>query len=108
MSATHPRRPEREPGDPIAPCQDAPTLRARDPEAEYQPTEEAEGYTSRGHIQHFLEDREVNLAALNKALADVFGEPGLRTRRLELEIDEDYWRQICGDPWSGNIYRYNF
>lgn len=98
----------RQPGDAIPPCQQAPTLRARNPEASYKPTDESEGYTTRGYIEHFLDDREVNLAVLNKALADVFGEPGLRGRRMELEIDEDYWRQICGDPWSGNVYKYNF
>jgi hypothetical protein len=47
-------------------------------------------------------------AKLNKALADVYGEPALRLRKLEVEIDEDYWIQVCGDPWSGNIYQYRF
>ncbi|HEY8472656.1 MAG TPA: hypothetical protein VIL37_08470 [Natronosporangium sp.] len=47
-------------------------------------------------------------AALDKALADVFGEPALRTRKLELEIDQEYWEMICHDQWAGNIYRYSF
>ncbi len=68
----------------------------------------SEGYSSRGHIRHFLPDREVNLAKLNKALADVFGEPALRVTDLSLRIDEEYWRQVCGDPWSGNVYTYRF
>jgi hypothetical protein len=97
------------PGDPVEPCTEAPSLRYRTPDQEpYQPTEQSLGYTSRGHIKHFLPDREVNLAKLNKALADVFGEPALRGTRLELEIDEEYWLQICGDPWSGTVYRYHF
>lgn len=66
------------------------------------------GYTSPGYIQHFLPDREVNLAKLNKALADVYGEPAFRGTRVELEIDEEYWRQVCEDPWSGNVYKYHF
>ncbi|MDQ4026208.1 MAG: hypothetical protein M3217_12085 [Actinomycetota bacterium] len=96
------------PGDPIEGCTEAPTLRARDPKSEFKPREESVGYTSRGHVEHFLPDREVNLAQLNKALQDVFGEPGLRGTKLEIEIDDEYWLQICGDPWSGNIYRYHF
>jgi hypothetical protein len=100
---------ERQPGDPIPPCHDAPTLRTRDPEHEdFQPREESEGYTSRGYVEHFLPDREVNFAKLNHALQDVFGEPGLRTSRLVLEIDEEYWTQVCSDPWSGNVYKYSF
>lgn len=95
-------------GTPVPPCQEAPVLRERTHEDAFQPREESEGYTSRGYIEHFLPDREVNLAALNKALADVFGEPALRGRRMELEIDEEYWLQICSDPWSGNVYKYNF
>ena len=97
-----------QPGEEIPPCHDAPTIRARKKGSFEQPQENAAGYTSRGYVQHFLPDREVNVAKLNKALADVFGEPGLRGKRLDLEIDEDYWIQICGDPWSGNVYRYNF
>jgi hypothetical protein len=96
------------PGDPIPPCQDAPTIRVRREDEPYKPRPESYGYTTRGYIEHFLPDREVNLAKLNKALADVFGEPGLRGMRMDLEIDEEYWRMICGDPWSGNVYRYNF
>ena len=97
------------PGDPIAPCTEEPTLRAIDPEAEpFRPTKEAEGYTSRGYARHFLPDREVNLAKLTKALADVYGEPALRIRDLQLTIDEEYWTQLCSDPWSGNVYTYSF
>ncbi len=96
------------PGSPISPCTEAPTLRVRDPKESYKPKPTSEGYTSRGHIQHFLPDREVNLARLNQALADVFGEPAFRGVRAEIVIDEEYWRQICGDPWSGNVYKYNF
>lgn len=96
-------------GTPVPPCQEAPVLRRRTEGGEaFRPREESTGYTSRGYVEHFLPDREVNLAVLNKALADVFGEPALRGRRLELEIDEEYWLQICGDPWSGNVYKYNF
>lgn len=94
--------------DDIVPCTEAPAIRRRKEGERYKPHDEAVGYTSRGHVEHFLPDREVNIAALNKAMIDVFGEPGLRGRRLELEIDEEYWLQICGDPWSGNVYRYNF
>jgi hypothetical protein len=98
-----------QPGDPITPCTEAPTLRARDPAApKFEPRKGSAGYTSPGHIEHFLPDREVNLASLNKALVDVFGEPGLRGTKLELQIDEEYWKQICSDPWSGNAYKYNF
>lgn len=97
------------PGDPISPCTEAPTLRVRDPAAApCAPRQGSVGYTSLGHIEHFLPDREVNLAKLNKALADVFGEPALRGTKLDLQIDEEYWRQICSDPWSGNVYKYNF
>ncbi|HEY2962346.1 MAG TPA: hypothetical protein VGJ37_08025 [Pyrinomonadaceae bacterium] len=97
------------PGDPIPPCQDAPTLRVRDERrADLPDLEHSEGYTSRGYIRHFLPDREVNLAHLNEALADVFGEPALRLMRMEMIIDEQMWRQTCSDPWSGNIYRYSF
>lgn len=95
-------------GTPIPPCQDAPVLRQRTPGEQFKPRDESVGYTTRGYIEHFLPDREVNLAALNKALADVFGEPALRGRHMELEIDEEYWVQICGDPWSGNVYKYHF
>lgn len=100
---------DRRPGDAIAPCTEAPTLRARDPEypAEDLP-ERGLGYTSRGHVEHFLPDREVNLAKLNAALADVYGEPALRVLGMQLEIDPEFWRQVCGDPWSGNLYRYAF
>lgn len=96
------------PGETIEGCTDAPTLRAIKEGQEFKPTENSTGYTSRGHIKHFLPDRELNLAKLNKALADVYGEPGLRLKKLELEIDEEYWLQICQDPWSGNIYQYRF
>ena len=70
--------------------------------------QKSEGYTNRGYIRHFLPDREVNLAHLNEALADVFGEPALRLMKMEMTIDEAMWRQVCSDPWSGNIYRYAF
>jgi hypothetical protein len=60
------------------------------------------------NLKHFLPDREVNLAKLNKALADVYGEPALRLRKLEVEIVEEYLIVVCGDPWSGNIYQYRF
>jgi hypothetical protein len=97
------------PGDTVAPCTEAPTLRVRKrTTAEFKPRKESTGYTSPGYVAHFLPDVEVNLAKLNKALADVYGEPALRIRNLNLEIDEEYWRQICSDPWSGNIYRYNY
>lgn len=102
------KRDKLKPGDPVVPCTEAPTLRVRDPEAKFKPKPSSQGYTSRGHIEHFLPDREVNLAQLNKALADVFGEPALRATKLELEIDKEYWVQVCGDPWSGNVYKYNF
>jgi hypothetical protein len=94
----------------VTPCTEAPTLRFRDPSLESDVGElsESEGYTSRGHIRHFLPDREVNIAKLNQALADVFGEPALRGTELSLRVDEEYWRQVCADPWSGNIYKYNF
>jgi hypothetical protein len=95
-------------GQAIPPCQDAPILRRRSQGEPFKPTKDSTGYTSRGYIEHFLPDREVNLARLNKALADVFGEPALRGKHLELEIDEEYWLQICGDPWSGNVYKYHF
>lgn len=98
------------PGDPISPCTESPTLRALDPTKKntFKPRKESVGYTSPGHIQHFLPDRELNLGKLNKALIDVYGEPALRGTRFELEIDEEYWRQVCSDPWSGNVYKYNF
>ncbi|MBI4032587.1 hypothetical protein HY374_02680 [Candidatus Berkelbacteria bacterium] len=97
------------PGDPITPCTEAPTLRVINPQAApYEPRKGSSGYTSPGHVKHFLPDREVNLAKLNQALADVFGEPALAGTKLELHIDEDYWKKICGDPWSGNVYKYNF
>lgn len=99
---------KRQPGDAIPSCEELPNIRARAEAEAYRPNKESAGYTSPGYIEHFLPDREVNLAKLNRALQDVFGEPGLRGMRVELEIDEAYWRQICGDPWSGNIYRYNF
>ncbi len=99
---------EARPGEPITPCTEAPTLRAIKPGQRFQPRDSSTGYTSPGHAAHFLPDREVNLGKLNKALADVYGEPAFRGQRLELEIDEEYWRQICSDPWSGNVYKYNF
>ena len=98
-----------QPGDPIPACQEATTLRRRGDLREDLPDlQKSEGYTSRGYIRHFLPDREVNLAHLNEALADVFGEPALRLMKMEMTVDEVMWRQICGDPWSGNIYRYAF
>ena len=97
------------PGDPIPACQEAATLRKRgDLQQDLPDLEKSEGYTSRGYIRHFLPDREVNLAHLNEALADVFGEPALRLMKMNLTIDEATWRQVCSDPWSGNIYRYAF
>jgi hypothetical protein len=102
--------PNMKPGDPITPCTEAPTLRARNLELRENMDDLAasEGYSSRGHVKHFLPDREVNFAKLNKALADVFGEPALRVTDLSLRIDETYWRQVCSDPWSGNVYTYRF
>lgn len=99
-----------QPGDPVDPCHDDPTLRARAPGKGSPPDDLARsaGYTSRGYVQHFLPDREVNLAQLNQALADVFGEPALRMLDMKLTIDEEYWRQLCGNPWSGNVYQYRF
>ena len=97
------------PGEPIPACQEAATLRKRgDLRQDLPDLEKSEGYTSRGYIRHFLPDREVNLAHLNEALADVFGEPALRLMKMNLTIDEATWRQVCSDPWSGNIYRYAF
>lgn len=97
------------PGEPIEACQDAPTIRKRgDLRQDLPDLEKSEGYTSRGYIRHFLPDREVNLSHLNEALADVFGEPALRLMKMEMTIDEAMWRQVCSDPWSGNIYRYAF
>ena len=97
------------PGDPIPACQEAPTLRRRgDMRDDLPDLQKSEGYTNRGYIRHFLPDREVNLAHLNEALADVFGEPALRLMKMDLTIDEATWRQVCSDPWSGNIYRYAF
>ena len=97
------------PGEAVTPCTEAPALRYRDPAVETTgPTKGSEGYTSPGHVAHFLPDREVNLGVLNRALADVFGEPALRGTKLELEIDKEYWIQVCSDPWSGNVYRYHF
>ena len=99
------------PGDKIPPCQEAPTLRVRQPDSDVQKEADfarSEGYSSRGYIRHFLSDREVNLSHLNEALADVFGEPALRLMKMDLVIDEEVWKQFCGDPWSGNIYRYAF
>jgi hypothetical protein len=97
------------PGEPIPACQEAATLRKRgDLRQDLPDLEKSEGYTSRGYIRHFLPDREVNLAHLNEALADVFGEPALRLMKMDLTIDEATWRQVCSDPWSGNIYRYAF
>lgn len=101
---------DHKPGDPVTPCTESPTLRALDPKQKvtFKPREQSSGYTTPGHVEHFLSDREVNLGKLNKALADVYGEPALRGTRMELEIDEEYWRQVCSDPWSGNVYKYNF
>jgi hypothetical protein len=98
------------PGAAIEPCTESPALRAIDPEAknEFKPKESSVGYTSPGHVKHFLPDREVNLGRLNKALIDIYGEPALRATRFELEIDKDYWVQVCSDPWSGNVYSYSF
>ncbi len=97
------------PGEPIPACQEAATLRKRgDLRQDLTDLQKSEGYTSRGYIRHFLPDREVNLAHLNEALADVFGEPALRLMKMDLTIDEATWRQVCSDPWSGNIYRYAF
>ncbi|HJP95062.1 MAG TPA: hypothetical protein VJ875_24080 [Pyrinomonadaceae bacterium] len=97
------------PGDPIPACQEASTLRKRsDVRQDLPGLEKSDGYTSHGYIRHFLPDREVNLAHLNEALADVFGEPALRLMKMEMTIDEAMWRQVCSDPWSGNIYRYAF
>ncbi len=96
-----------QPGDPMPLCTEAPAVRVRDTKECFEPPG-SEGYTSPGHVKHFLPDREVNLAKLNKALADVYGEPALRGLRLGLEIDEYYWKQVCSDPWSGNAYRYAF
>ena len=95
-------------GEPVAPCTDAPTLRVRDPKGSHDPGVPAVGYTSPAHVAHFLPDREVNLAKLNSALADVYGEPALRVLGMQLEIDPVYWAQLCGNPWSGNLYRYAF
>jgi hypothetical protein len=98
------------PGDPVNPCHDDPTLRVRAAGSGGAPADLARstGYTSRGYVQHFLPDREVNLAQLNKALADVFGEPALRMLDMKLTIDPEYWMQLCGNPWSGNVYQYRF
>jgi hypothetical protein len=98
------------PGNPIEPCHNDPTLRVRSSEQNVTGTDldQSTGYTSRGYVQHFLSDREVNLAQLNKALADVFGEPALRMMNMNLEIDREYWMQVCGNPWDGNIYQYRF
>ena len=100
----------RNPGDPVQPCHEEPTLRARDPNVSLRGTEleKSVGYTSRGYVEHFLPDREVNLAQLNKALADVYGEPALRMLSMQLVIDRDYWTQVCGNEWGGNAYRYAF
>ena len=97
-----------QPGESIPPCTDAPTVKAIKKGQSFKPRKGSTGYTSPGYVKHFLPDREVNLAKLNKALADVYGEPALRGLRAELEIDEEYWRQVCADPWSGNVYKYNF
>jgi len=86
----------------------APGVRLRRDGGSFEPGEESRGYTSRGYVEHFLPDREVNVAALNKALADVFGEPALHGKKLELEIDEEYWKKIAVDAWSGNVYVYHF
>lgn len=96
------------PGERVPPCHDAPAVRYRDPDASYQPRETSAGYSSRGYIRHFLPDREVNVWSLNKALQDVYGEPGLHISRMELEIDENYWKAICSDPWGGNIHSWSF
>jgi hypothetical protein len=59
----------------------------REPGSTFRPVDRAHGYTSPGHIEHFLPDREVNLAKLNAALADVYGEPAVRVMTMHLEID---------------------
>lgn len=103
------KAPTKDSREPLIPCTEAPALRYRKSAAKTEgPTKGSEGYTSPGHVAHFLPDREVNLGQLNKALADVFGEPAFRATKLELEIDKEYWIQVCSDPWSGNVYRYNF
>lgn len=97
------------PGDTVHPCHEDPTLRMRNPRGvKGTELEAAQGYTSRGYVEHFLPDREVNLAQLNQALADVYGEPALRMLSMQLVIDEVYWKQLCGNPWDGNIYQYRF
>lgn len=103
------KKSDAQPGEPVVPCTEAPALRYRDQAVKTTgPTKGSEGYTSPGHVAHFLPDREVNLGRLNQALIDVFGEPALRGTRMEVEIDKEYWIQVCSDPWSGNVYRYNF
>jgi hypothetical protein len=61
-----------------------------------------------GQAEHFKPNEQVDPEKLGKALTDVFGEKGIRGKRVEFEIDEDYWRDIADDPWSGNLYRYHF
>jgi hypothetical protein len=50
-----------------------------------------------------------NLATVNKALADVFGE-GMKGAIRNIEIEIDPVELGFGDDggWSGNIYRYSF
>ena len=97
-------------GDPVEPCHNDPLIRVRDTQRGVEGTDldQSIGYTSRGYINHFLPDREVNLAKMNRALADVFGEPTLRMMNMTLEIDKENWVQISGNQWSGNIYQYSF
>lgn len=66
------------------------------------------GETPSGQTEHFKPNERVDVDQLNKALADVFGEHGIRGKRLDFEIDEDYWRDVTRDPWAGNIYTYHF
>jgi hypothetical protein len=70
--------------------------------------DEQEAAAQRDQAQHFTTNRYVDVAKLNEALIDVFGERGIRGTSLELEIDEAYWRKFSDDPWSGNIYTYRF
>jgi len=51
---------------------------------------------------------ELNMDRVNKALADVIGQPALRATKVEVVLDKEYWKEICRDPWSGNVYKYSF